>query len=150
MIPKFRGKRKDGVWVEGFYCQWQNRHYIAPSPHESGFNSGEIISYEIAGWFEVDPATVGQFTGLCDKNGKEIYEGDRIVNYWQNGLKSEGIIDFKDGSFRVIGDDESYEWLPELFRKCNEYKPEVIGTVHDQKSQTAGWCDVIRNIKEKP
>jgi len=77
-MRNYRGKRKDGVWVYGYYVKWQNRHYIAPEPHESGFSGGKIVSYEIAGFHQVIPETIGQSTGIKDKNGKDLdwWEGD--------------------------------------------------------------------------
>ena len=112
---KFRGKRiTDGRWVYGG---------IATSPQK---DSATIHTYDDDGYYArgyfVDPATVSQFTGLYDKNGKEIYEGD-IVRHDDNG-KCYSII-YEEPMFRFAPNDDCFAFLnhPELL--------EVVGNIHD-------------------
>lgn len=70
----FRGKRTDNVeWVKGFYVCIPDTHYIMTGKFDSLTNG--IINSEA---YKVDPSTVGQFTGLEDKLGTKIFEGDVI------------------------------------------------------------------------
>jgi len=67
---KFSGKRKDnGEWMKGAYRKYKNRHQIGLNVSNEGFYWQ---------WFNVIPGSVAQYTGLDDKNDREIY-GHHII-----------------------------------------------------------------------
>ena len=115
----FRGKRLDnGEWVEGGdLVQLQNSTFI---------HTWVKCCREA---FLVDPSTAGQFTGLYDKNGKRIFEGD-VVNYRLRVPTIFGI--FQDETIRDV-----VEWnniICGFYPLCGirvDLCCEVIGNIHD-------------------
>lgn len=117
----FRGKRhKD-------YCTKQDWTYGVPFiDHE-----GDCIFKTSASELVVDPETVGQYTGLIDKNGKKIFEGDIVDIQYPDTFVCNTVISYIGASF--CGDDGNDAW------ELDDYTfLEVIGNIHDNPELLKG------------
>ena len=128
----FRGKRVDnGEWVEGFYVNVPE-HY----KHEMSRKS-YIVSINNGLFMEVVPETVGEYTGLTDKNGKKIFEGD-IVQY-QPEYATEPIRSVVE----YCADKFNY---PAFDLKNHDYEANGLQCAHEESVV----CEVIGNIHNNP
>ncbi len=121
----FRGKRLDnGEWIEGFYAQ-------------SGEKSFIIIDNDIAFGYvsmkEVIPETVGQFTGLTDKYGKKIFEGDIVC--WP-GTQLRDVVQYGEFNCSCCAGVCGWSFGSEDIRSHDCY--EVIGNIHDNPELIGG------------
>lgn len=127
----FRGKRLDnGEWVYG-----DVQHNYKHEPRC-------ISNY--CGSSPVDPSTVGQYTGLKDKNGKRIFVGDIIQAHMENVKIKDFVLEivFHNGRFCGLHEkDGERVWMP---------LADGVKHIPQDKTPYMEWCEVIGKIHDNP
>ena len=127
----YRGKRVDtGEWIYGYYVK-QSKHAC----FASGLKCQHFIYKDVFLDFKFDviPETVGQYTGLTDKNGKKVFEGDIVK--WDYPCNSEHFYQVK------------YDTGCACFTTSRIHNIDVIDCIFDNDGN---HCEVIGNIHDNP
>nr|DAK85936.1 MAG TPA: YopX protein [Caudoviricetes sp.] len=139
----FRGKRIDNdEWVYGFL---RCRNYIDVwTPHTWEEEDGSTGEYATVESYQVKPETVGQFTGLTDKNDKKIFEGDIARQTYEVCTQSLDLVGYHIGEVKISKHNGAIIYRPYSYdslygenhktkRLVNiaQYRSEVIGNIYD-------------------
>ena len=120
------GTKLPGRWVYGGVLQGVGDHSI--------IYGGEDVNDPSKGldkWC-VHTDTLGQFTGLTDKNGKKIFEGD-ILRFMACGIEYTGCVVFSNGAFWI-----RCRFYDKIGAIVSEYKPVIVGNIHDNPELLGG------------
>ena len=115
---KFRGKSLTGEWFYGYLQEFQEH-----SAKRLCICVASVKTWKDALLYEVKPETVGQFTGLYDKNGTEIYEGD-IYRYKEPDSINEV-------SYCIGGGFAGFDLSPTYHDENRLLDVEILGNIHD-------------------
>ena len=127
----FRGKRKDnGEWIKGYYlCIGGKYHYILTGILDITKGFPDLVKYEVI------PETIGQYIGLTDKNGKEIFEGYILKVCRGEDIEIGYVIyDERMAAYSVsVTENDCLVFIDWFIAKQEDNRVwiEVIGNIHD-------------------
>ena len=129
----FRGKTIDGDWTYGYYVFAPKRTgMFGQTISEADFDKHYILTMKYNLVKEINPETVGQYTGLKDKTGNKIFEGDIVDILTEN--EEIGIVTYDDGGFLVEADGFCVDFHSNIYGTDLE----IIGNIHDNPELMEG------------
>lgn len=122
----FKAKRIDnGEWVEGYY---QKRYCLSDSEESLIFHADSYKMWEYA---EIAPETLCQFTGLCDKNGKKIWENDILMAHLDESYPEDATYETVEWGVAGFVTREANSTDRQYLNEFDTKHFEVVGNIFD-------------------
>lgn len=128
----FKAKRDgSGEWVEGCYAEYKGKTFIGIGI-SIGIDAFKGFCTPVIRWFEVDPETLCQFTGLCDKNGNKIWENDILMSHLDEFYTEDATYETIEWGIAGWVAHETSSIDREYIDEFDTEHFEVVGNIFDQ------------------
>lgn len=134
----FRGKTSNGEWVEGYYCNLGGNHPRILKENIFIGKIGRVLEFKN---IDVIPETVGQYTGLTDKNGVKIFEGDIVrLTDEHNEIEWTAVVVFGNPN-----GDYNWGWQLNAIEEFDGNKDILLWV---DMEESGAYCEIIGNIHD--
>lgn len=129
----FKAKRDgSGEWIEGCYAECKGKTFIGIGI-SIGIDAFKGFCTPVIRWLEVDPETLCQFTGLCDKNGKKIWENDILMAHFDESYPEDATYETVEWGVAGFVTREANSTDRQYLNEFDTKHFEVVGNIFDNK-----------------